>query len=55
MPIVFDEVDAVVQPNSGTSEAAPEKAAIGADKPDPRQIEAELERARRRRQRLFAD
>jgi hypothetical protein len=55
MPIVFDEVDAVVQPSAEGSAGAAEKPSAGKDKPDPNQIGAELDRARRRRLRLLAD
>jgi hypothetical protein len=56
MPIVFDQVDGVIQPSAEASEAAP---SAGGDKPaggaELYELELQLEQAQRRRRRLLAD
>lgn len=55
MPIVFDEIDAVVQPAPEPSEGVPAGASANQDKPDTRRLMKELEHEQRRRARLQAD
>ena len=56
MPIVFDQVEAVVQPTSDAPEPPAEGAAgDNKDGGDVSQIQLQLERVQRRQRRLLAD
>jgi hypothetical protein len=55
MPIVFDQVEGVVQPATEASSAVEEADGPAQEQPDPKVLERQLEHIKRRLCRLQAD